>query len=79
LENGKWKEFDNTSRIAQTSLKVGLGSLPVGLVNLLQRQLSQNSWKESFGHQVTKNMGAMEKNVISLLHWLASSISAKNV
>jgi hypothetical protein len=40
VDNGKWTVFDNTSRIAQTSLTVGLGSLPVGLVNLLERQLS---------------------------------------
>ncbi len=77
VDSGQWTVFDNTSRIAQTSLKVGLGSLPAGLVNLLEKQLWQNPWKESFGHQVTRNVGAVEKNLVSLLHWLVSSITAQ--
>jgi hypothetical protein len=79
VDTGQWKSFDNTSRIAQTSLKVGLGSLPVGLVNLSENQTFQNPWKKSFGHQVTRNVGAVERSPVSLLHWLVSSISTKKV
>ena len=36
VDTGQWTVFDDTSRIAQTSLKVGLGSSPAGLVKLLE-------------------------------------------
>jgi hypothetical protein len=44
VESGKLPHY--TSRIAQTSLKVGLGSLPAGLVKISENYTFQNPWKE---------------------------------